>query len=101
MARKPRRRRRRQQQYCWRGRNARRRTPSTRSNARRIQQVDFDFPHGALLIMYSDGLATHWSLDDYPGLAGRHPALIAAALYRDHDRGRDDVSVVVMRNTAN
>jgi len=51
--------------------------------------------------MYSDGLATHWSIDDYPGLAARHPALIAAALYRDHDRGRDDVSVVVMRNTAN
>jgi anti-sigma regulatory factor (Ser/Thr protein kinase) len=68
-------------------------------NARKIQQVDFDFPRGALLIMHSDGLATHWSLDDYPGLAARHPALIAAALYRDHDRGRDDVSVVVMRNT--
>jgi anti-sigma regulatory factor (Ser/Thr protein kinase) len=69
-------------------------------NARKIQQFDFEFPRGALLIMFSDGLATHWSLDDYPGLAGRHPALIAAALYRDHDRGRDDVSVVVLRNGA-
>jgi anti-sigma regulatory factor (Ser/Thr protein kinase) len=69
-------------------------------NARRIQQFEFDFPRGALLLMFSDGLATHWSLDDYPGLAARHPALIAATLYRDHERGRDDVSVIVVRNTA-
>ena len=69
-------------------------------NARKIQQLEFDFPRGALLIMHSDGLATHWSLEDYPGLAARHPGLIAATLYRDHDRGRDDVSVMVMRNTA-
>jgi hypothetical protein len=40
----------------------------------------------------SDGLGTHWSLDAYPGLSGRHPTLIAAVLYRDFDRGRDDVS---------
>lgn len=66
--------------------------------ARRIQQLDFEFPRGALLIMYSDGLATHWSLDDYPGLAVRHPGVIAATLYRDHERGRDDVSVLVVRN---
>ena len=69
-------------------------------NARKIQQFEFDFPRGALLIMFSDGLATHWTLDDYPGLAGKHPGLIAATLYRDHDRGRDDVSVMVMRNPA-
>ena len=65
---------------------------------RRVQQFDLPLPAGALLIFYSDGLATHWQLADYPGLAGRHPGVIAGVLYRDHERGRDDVTVLVVRN---
>ena len=52
---------------------------------------------GALLVLHSDGLASHWALEDYPGLALRHPGLIAGVLYRDLDRGTDDVTVVVIR----
>ena len=37
------------------------------------------------------------ALDPYPGLAVRQPALVAAVLYRDFSRGRDDVTVVVGR----
>jgi hypothetical protein len=47
--------------------------------------------------MHSDGLSSHWSLDPYPGLRLRHPALIAAVLYRDFSRHRDDVTVLVGR----
>jgi anti-sigma regulatory factor (Ser/Thr protein kinase) len=65
---------------------------------RKTQELAFAWPAGALLILHSDGLGTHWDLAAYPGLAARHPALIAAVLYRDYDRGRDDVSVVVLRN---
>ncbi len=65
---------------------------------RKVQEYSFPWPRGALLILHSDGLGTHWSLASYPGLASRHPALIAAVLYRDHERGRDDVAVVVLRN---
>jgi anti-sigma regulatory factor (Ser/Thr protein kinase) len=65
---------------------------------RRVQQFDFPLPIGALLLFHSDGLATHWHLADYPGLAGRHPGIIAGVLYRDHERGRDDVTVLVVRN---
>ena len=65
---------------------------------RRVQQFDFPLPPGALLLFHSDGLATHWNLADYPGLAGRHPGIIAGVLYRDHERGRDDVTVLVVRN---
>jgi anti-sigma regulatory factor (Ser/Thr protein kinase) len=65
---------------------------------RKTQELAFPWPEGALLILHSDGLGTHWDLAAYPGLAARHPALIAAVLYRDYDRGRDDVSVVVLRN---
>lgn len=64
---------------------------------RRVQQFDFPLPPGALLIFHSDGLATHWNLADYPGLVGRHPGVIAGVLYRDHERGRDDVTVLVVR----
>jgi anti-sigma regulatory factor (Ser/Thr protein kinase) len=67
-------------------------------NLRRVQQFEFAFPRGALLIFHSDGLATHWNLGEYPGLAARHPGLIAGVLYRDHERVRDDVTVVVVRN---
>ena len=35
-----------------------------------------------------------------PGCGMRHPALIAAVLYRDFSRGRDDVTVVVAKEAA-
>jgi hypothetical protein len=69
-------------------------------NMRRVQQFEFALPRGALLIFHSDGLATHWNLAEYPGLATRHPGVIAGVLYRDHARGRDDVTVLVVRNGA-
>jgi hypothetical protein len=50
--------------------------------------------------MHSDGLATQWNLGAYAGLQTRHPSLIAAVLYRDFVRGRDDVTVVVARDRA-
>jgi hypothetical protein len=49
--------------------------------------------------MHSDGIATHWDLGSYPGLARRHPALVAGVLYRDHARRRDDATVVVVRRS--
>lgn len=67
-------------------------------NVRRIQEFSFPYPSEALLVMHSDGLATHWNLNDYPGLAAKHAGLIAGVLYRDHDRGRDDTTVVVVRS---
>jgi hypothetical protein len=65
--------------------------------ARRIAEFSYPFPDGALLVLHSDGLTSRWSLDPYPGLAERHPALLAGVLYRDFRRGRDDVAVVVAR----
>jgi len=65
---------------------------------RKLQEFAFPWPRDSLLVLHSDGLGTHWDLGTYPGLSSRHPALIAAVLYRDYDRGRDDVSVVVIRN---
>ncbi len=64
--------------------------------ARRIQT--FDYPCGdGIVVMNSDGLSSGWSLDRSPGLLVQHPILIAAILYRDFQRGRDDTSVMVAR----
>jgi anti-sigma regulatory factor (Ser/Thr protein kinase) len=53
---------------------------------------------GTLLVLYSDGLGSRWSLEAYPGLQARHPEIVAGILYRDHARGgRDDVTVLAAR----
>ncbi|MHA3735357.1 ATP-binding protein [Pseudomonas sp. Eth.TT006] len=63
---------------------------------RKAQPFDYAHVNGHLLIMYSDGLQSRWNLQDYPGLAHRHPAVIAGVLHRDFCRGRDDVTVLVV-----
>jgi anti-sigma regulatory factor (Ser/Thr protein kinase) len=61
---------------------------------RKIQTFEYPFSEG-IVILHSDGLATSWTLDRYPGLLNAHPTLIAAVLYRDFARRRDDVTVLV------
>jgi hypothetical protein len=65
-------------------------------NARKIQSFDYPFGSG-LVILHSDGLQSSWTFDRYPNIAARHPTLIAAVLYRDLTRGRDDASVLVAK----
>jgi anti-sigma regulatory factor (Ser/Thr protein kinase) len=64
---------------------------------RKFQEFSFPFPHNALLIMHSDGLTGKWTLDEYPGLEAREPALIAGVLFRDYRRSTDDASILVAR----
>jgi anti-sigma regulatory factor (Ser/Thr protein kinase) len=65
-------------------------------NARKVQA--FEYPCGeGLLIMHSDGIGTSWTLGPYPGFMRLHPMLLAGMLLRDHLRGRDDATVVVVR----
>ena len=65
--------------------------------ASKIQQLSYPWPEDGHLVLHSDGIDTHWGLQDYPGLAHKHPALIAGVLYRDHQRPRDDSSVIVAK----
>jgi hypothetical protein len=41
---------------------------------------------------------SRWDLKLYPALAQRHPSLIAGVLYRDYNRSRDDVTVLVAKS---
>jgi anti-sigma regulatory factor (Ser/Thr protein kinase) len=63
---------------------------------RKVQEFTYPWDRDSVLIMHSDGLTSQWSLEKYPGLMTRHPALIAGVLFRDFSRGRDDVSVLVV-----
>jgi anti-sigma regulatory factor (Ser/Thr protein kinase) len=64
---------------------------------RKVHEFTYVWPPGSLIVLQTDGLGTHWDLDKHPGLAARHPAVIAGVLYRDHRRVRDDVTVLVIR----
>jgi anti-sigma regulatory factor (Ser/Thr protein kinase) len=64
---------------------------------RKPNPFEYPWSDDALLILHSDGLATHWNLERYPGLAFRHPSLIAGVLFRDHCRGYDDTTIVVVK----
>jgi anti-sigma regulatory factor (Ser/Thr protein kinase) len=66
-------------------------------NASRFQELTQPWAHGDQLILYSDGLTSRWDLARYPGLQQRDPAVMAAVLWRDFQRGRDDATVVVIR----
>ena len=65
--------------------------------ARRMRDFHYPLDRPTLMILASDGLATSWRLDVYPGLFSKHPTLIAGVLYRDFARARDDVGIFVAR----
>lgn len=66
----------------------------------KMQEFSYEWPQDALLIFTTDGLVSQPTLKDYPGLFQRHCTVIAAVLYRDFNRGRDDATAVVIRRKA-
>jgi anti-sigma regulatory factor (Ser/Thr protein kinase) len=63
----------------------------------RPREMHYRLAPESVVILHSDGARSHWTLDGYPGLRRRHPTLVSAVLYRDHRRGRDDVTIVAAR----
>jgi len=61
----------------------------------RLQQFEYARAAGSMVVMHSDGVSSRWDLARSEGLLHRHPATVAAVLYRDHARGRDDATVLV------
>ncbi len=66
-------------------------------NVPRSQEYGYPWSPGALLIAHSDGLEFKWNVGAYPGLVACHASIIAAMLYREHSRKRDDAVVLVVR----
>ena len=65
-----------------------------------VQSSSAPWPAGARLVMHSDGIASRWRLDAYPGLSAAHPALVAGVIYRDFGRDRDDATVLVVADAS-
>lgn len=63
----------------------------------RIREFTYGYQTNPTIVLHSDGLSAKWDMKDHPGLSACHPSLIAAVLFRDHRRGRDDATVVVAR----
>lgn len=53
-------------------------------------------PHGTVLV-HSDGVQTRWPAEALAPLLRKDPVLLAARIYADHSRGRDDVCVLALR----
>ncbi|MFF5172635.1 SpoIIE family protein phosphatase [Micromonospora sp. NPDC000089] len=60
-----------------------------------VREYDYPFAPGSRLVMQSDGVVDRWRIEDYPGLLGRSPLVIAATLLRDAGIRRDDACVLV------
>ena len=67
---------------------------------RRPEPSQTPWPAHALVIVHSDGLEARWNARALLPVLEHDPVLAAALLYRDHCRGRDDATVVVMRRSA-
>jgi serine phosphatase RsbU (regulator of sigma subunit) len=63
----------------------------------RVQEFTCPWNPDSILVMYSDGINTRWDLGQYPGIWGKDASVIAALLYRDFCRGRDDATVLVAK----
>jgi Anti-sigma regulatory factor (Ser/Thr protein kinase) len=74
-------------------------TLGTQVSAPRAHPVVCRWAPGATLVLVSDGIAGRWDPLAYPGLLLRHPAVVAATLQRDHGRGTDDATVLVVQDT--
>jgi len=65
---------------------------------RKVQEFAFPWNGNNLLIMHSDGVTGRWNLGDYPGIWNQPASVIAAVLYRDFVRERDDATVLVAKS---
>lgn len=63
----------------------------------RFQEFTYPWNKESIFVMHSDGLASRWDLERYPGIWTKPPSVIAALLHRDFSRGRDDVTVLVAK----
>lgn len=63
----------------------------------RTESITLPWSGKELLVMHSDGLHAHSATYSQPGLLVRPASLIAGMLYGQQKRGRDDASVLVVR----
>jgi anti-sigma regulatory factor (Ser/Thr protein kinase) len=66
-------------------------------NVHKSHEFRYPWRRGGQLVAYSDGLESGWDPARVTQLSAHHPSIAAAALFREHSRGRDDTVVLVAR----
>jgi anti-sigma regulatory factor (Ser/Thr protein kinase) len=66
-------------------------------NVGKFHDLKYPIADDGVFVMHSDGLTANWTLESYTGLAAMPPIVIAAVLFRDLSRHRDDACVVVAK----
>ncbi|WP_077002892.1 ATP-binding SpoIIE family protein phosphatase [Variovorax sp. KK3] len=67
--------------------------------ARRFEAMRMPLPLHATVILHSDGVVSRWDAGGLGPLLHRDPVLLAARIYADFSRGRDDVCILALRPT--
>jgi anti-sigma regulatory factor (Ser/Thr protein kinase) len=62
----------------------------------RLRTYEQSWGGDGVLIFHSDGIKTQWNLDRYPDILKRHPAIIAAVIFKDFRRHNDDATILVI-----
>lgn len=63
----------------------------------RTEVTTVDWPDHAVAVVHSDGIASRWKAEEVVPLLQRDPVLIAAVLLWRQTRGRDDATVLVIK----
>ena len=66
-----------------------------------MREFQYPWPESGYLVMHSDGVSGRWRTDSYPGVLAGDPSLLAAVLFRDFGRNRDDATVIALRDQPN
>ena len=64
---------------------------------RTLQEHELPYEPGQCLVMASDGIQTRWNPARYPNVSRYDPMILATAIYKEHGRQTDDMSVAVAR----
>ncbi|MBI2393428.1 MAG: SpoIIE family protein phosphatase [Deltaproteobacteria bacterium] len=66
-------------------------------NVRGLQSMPYSWGQRGHAVFHTDGVSSTWVRARYPGVQQHHPAIFAGLIFRDHCRGRDDATVLVVR----
>jgi anti-sigma regulatory factor (Ser/Thr protein kinase) len=62
------------------------------------EEISLPWPAHGVLVVFSDGIESRWDARELHPLLTLDPSIMAAVLLRDHCRGNDDATVVVVRH---
>jgi len=63
----------------------------------RIENNRYEMEKFQQLILCSDGIKTRWDIMHYPSILKYDPMLLAAAIYKDHSRRTDDMTILIVK----